>query len=750
MKYKLIYFLSIFFLIIYNFGFSYDKVKKSKFSLLKNKSPATDTSIYFDANNIKMGIRNNGQLIDPFTQLEWPKNSGLYTIFTGGLWIAGKINNETRIAAVLYDTSAYLPGNIINGTPQPPDNPKFRFYKIFSHDSAGTNSDYDNWPVDDGAPVSPDNLPLRKSFQNIWCVYNDSRNQSREFSTLPLSIEVQQYVYGDSIPFIENSVFVEFIIINKGTSEILNAYIGIWLDCDIGFFADDLVGIDTTLNLAYTFNYNDEDMYYGNNPPAVGVIILKAPVVGENSYSFIGFKDLDSLWDDPLTAEEAYNFLKGLNRDGTSIINPITNQPTHIMYSGDPITQTGWIDTSSNDKKILLSFGPINIQPFEIRKFHFALAVGTGNDRLSSISSLKENVQQIKNYYYEKLIRILNLSTYNINFDTLAVGLERSYNLVIKNIGEGNIKIDSITCDNYIFSVNQYSFSVPPDDSILLKIKFSPQSVEQYNGKIILHHNAFKNRDTIFVQGTGVIYQPLYYASTSLIDFDTVFVDSTKIKEFRIYNSGNATLKIYSIASTNNDFSVTPESLEIAPFDSTNISILYSPTLKHSEDGLLIIHHNASLIPDSIVLASKKIILKLISISKGWNLLSLPIKKSKANIADLYPTASTIGYIYENGYILIDSISSGAGFWLKFPCVHIAQFIGKPITAETLSVNTGWNLIGSPSYHIETKNIIQIPENIIISNFYKFWGGYINTEVLEPGFGYWIKIRNPGFLIFKP
>lgn len=751
MRYKLTYILICIIYIIAQPVLGHNKIDKSKIYNLKNKKPAIDTSTYFDANNIKMGMRNTGQLIDPFLQFEWPKNSGLYTIFTGGLWVAGKINNETRIAAVLYDTSAYLPGTIINGVPQSPNNPRFKFYKIFKTDSTGTNSDYDNWPVEDGAPILPDSSPIRKSFQNIWCVYNDSRNQSREFSTLPLSVEVQQYVYGDSIPGqLENTVFAEFKIINKGSSVINDAYIGIWLDCDIGFFADDLVGIDTSLKLAYSFNHNDEDLYYGDAPPALGLVILKMPVENENSYSFIGFKYLDSLWDDPINANEAYNFMKGLKRDGSSIIDPNTNEITRIMYSGDPITQTGWIDTSSNDKKMLLSFGPINMQPYESRNLHFALTVGSGNDRLSSLSNLKENIQQIKDYYNEKLIRTLLFSTYNINFDTLAVGLERSYDLIIKNTGEANVEIDSIICDNDNFTVNHFSFSLNSGDSSIINIKFLPQIAEQHNGKIIFYHNAFKNQDTIIVQGRGIIYQPLCYIPTPAIDFDTVFVDSFKVKDLRIHNSGNAVLKIDSIISTNPDFSIITRSLDVAPFDSANISVKYSPSIKNSETGFAIIYHNAQANIDSVTLSGKKFISKSLPLLNGWNLLSLPIKSSKSYVYNLYPSALSKAYNYNNGYVANDSVISGIGFWLKFPNTTVVEYIGKPISVETLYVEAGWNLIGAPSYNIETAKIIQIPDNIIISDFYKFIDSYIKSYVLEPGYGYWVKIKNPGTLIFNP
>ena len=73
----------------------------------------SDATSTFDVNNIKMTMRNSGQLIDFLGTggpgFEWPKNSLHHLIYTGGLWIAGKVNGSLRIAAVQYDTAGFQP-----------------------------------------------------------------------------------------------------------------------------------------------------------------------------------------------------------------------------------------------------------------------------------------------------------------------------------------------------------------------------------------------------------------------------------------------------------------------------------------------------------------------------------------------------------------------------------------------------------------------------------------------------------------
>ncbi len=62
-------------------------------------------------------------------------------------------------------------------------------------------------------------------------------------------------------------------------------------------------------------------------------------------------------------------------------------------------------------------------------------------------------------------------------------------------------------------------------------------------------------------------------------------------------------------------------------------------------------------------------------------------------------------------------------------------------------MNEGWNLITGISSDINV-NSIQDPEGLIVSGtFFEFSsGGYLNTENLEPGRGYWVKTNSSGVI----
>ena len=85
-----------------------------------------------------------------------------------------------------------------------------------------------------------------------------------------------------------NAIFKRYKLIYKGTSDtpdgstIDNMYIAQWSDPDLGSFGDDLVGVDTLLNLAYVYNSSPVDEAFESfnlPPPAVGYVFLQGPIV---------------------------------------------------------------------------------------------------------------------------------------------------------------------------------------------------------------------------------------------------------------------------------------------------------------------------------------------------------------------------------------------------------------------------------------------------------------------------------------
>jgi hypothetical protein len=188
--------------------------------------------------------------------------------------------------------------------------------------------DWENWPVDLGAPFidrngngvydppppfgenfTQDSLisgnfdepgvagadPSSPADQVIWTVYNDLDRTAALglFGSEPLGLEIQMTLWGyNRSDAMGDLYFKRFKIINKGGVDIGGGqkaayyidsmYVAQWSDPDVGAFGDDLAGTDTVLSLGYAYNGNAIDSEFRKfnlPPPAVGYDFLQGPIV---------------------------------------------------------------------------------------------------------------------------------------------------------------------------------------------------------------------------------------------------------------------------------------------------------------------------------------------------------------------------------------------------------------------------------------------------------------------------------------
>jgi hypothetical protein len=200
------------------------------------------------------------------------------------------------------------------------------------------------------------------------------------------------------------AVYTRHTLINKGTRTLKDVYASLWVDPDLGGAGDDFVGCDTALDIFYCYNADNPDFYYGNFQPACGFKLIEGPIVpsaGDTAtvegLPVPGYKNVRmySFWRfinglDPDSYQESYCFMNGLNAKQGCIPLIYDGLPTRYMYSGDPVTGTGWLDFAPDDRRMFASIGPFDFRPGDTQLVTIKFAVGQGTDRLSSITSMKE------------------------------------------------------------------------------------------------------------------------------------------------------------------------------------------------------------------------------------------------------------------------------------------------------------------------------------------------------------------------
>ncbi len=197
------------------------------------------------------------------------------------------------------------------------------------------------------------------------------------------------------------TIYIKYKLYNKGGNQIDSCYFGFWVDPDLGGAFDDLVGCDTLNDIMFCYNSTNNDQHYGSAPPSVGFKILYGPLVyspGQCGY-FDGawIPDYENLkmssfikyinGTDPEYSTQTYNYIRGLNRNGTTYI--YDGIPTTYFCSGDPVIGTGDLDVSASDRRMMAGIGPFTFSPGDSQFVMIKMAVGDDGDRLSSITELK-------------------------------------------------------------------------------------------------------------------------------------------------------------------------------------------------------------------------------------------------------------------------------------------------------------------------------------------------------------------------
>ncbi|RCK73631.1 MAG: Cell surface protein [Ignavibacteriae bacterium] len=364
-----------------------------------------------DVNQISAYYRNDGEFHSNHSQtgpgFEWPKGSGMYAIFSSGLWIGGQVTSDTnpnvkeiRVATVGHFGSEYRPGTILpNGEPDDFTKPEYRYYKVMPKvDLPNSNPDFMEWPVNQGAPYHDINdngiyepeidkpaiiLPNKIIYPDmmLFAVYNDADPKYHTWlwgRSKPLGVEVRQLNWAFDFGFAD-AHFIKFQIYNKSNNVIDSLYLAFWSDPDLGDAFDDYVGCDTTFdangkrhNLGYCYNGDNYDgpPGYGLAPPAVGVKLFQGQLIYTGSQldtavafgkKWIGYKNgnLSSFnfychpglggctnpdWYDPSLYEQTYNIMKGRTRTDKPWIDPHTGDTVNFIFAGDPVTDVGFLN----------------------------------------------------------------------------------------------------------------------------------------------------------------------------------------------------------------------------------------------------------------------------------------------------------------------------------------------------------------------------------------------------------------------
>ncbi len=425
---------------------------------------------------------------------EIPKGSYTHSLFAGSLWIGGLDEaGQLRVAAQTYRQSGndFWPGPLTGGavggeatTDQETCEQWDQMFKISKAEISAFQADYAdnnvidnpenypnvyNWPARgnaenpgfdfdaEGNPLQafrPDgsilyaapfvdndgdlvynpnqgDYPKIRGDQAIWWIINDKGNTHTETGGQPIGVEIHMLAFAFTTSnAVNNMTFYQQTVINRSSQLLTNAYIGQWVDADLGKFSDDYVGCDTTRGLGFCYNGDPDDdgpTGYGLFPPAVGVDFFQGPLADPNDgvdndkdglldeegetiimSKFVYYNNDFTLIGNPEVAQHYYGYLTGFWKDGSPIVENYRDgagsgngygpsspgQPTNYMFPGDPCAGVGWTESNADnppaDRRFLQSAGPFTLQPGAVNEIITGVVWARGNfqDQFGSVCEL--------------------------------------------------------------------------------------------------------------------------------------------------------------------------------------------------------------------------------------------------------------------------------------------------------------------------------------------------------------------------
>ncbi len=388
-------------------------------------------SLWFDGRNGRYQVDTS----------DVPGESAPTAIYAGGLWMGGRDpGGGLKVAASEYGLNNgrfdYYPG------PLTPDGVEYaddcndwnRVYPItraeidayLDDPGAGVPENMASWPAlgnplftDATGLVLPDfgygyapfwdqntdglydprdgDYPLFCGDQAIFAIFNDAGNVHRESGTPnQLQAEVHLLAYSVTDPsdtVLHRTTFYEYKTYNRSQEDLMDFYIGQWMDVDLGCATNDRFNSIPEENLFYFYNEGGSDpvlcewpeaISYGNLAPATIIQVVRSGVTQFGAASPLstvsyfnrgGATPAPPVTTDPSNAQEYYHRLRGLWRDGTPLYRSGNGYGqsaadiTAFAFDGGPQPSgIPWkscnVTTPVYDERVVYTTGPFpSIQP---------------------------------------------------------------------------------------------------------------------------------------------------------------------------------------------------------------------------------------------------------------------------------------------------------------------------------------------------------------------------------------------------
>lgn len=234
--------------------------------------------------------------------------------------------------------------------------------------------------------------PRIKGDRMVWWMLTDSVEHERTNGEI-VGVDLLISVYVFDCPqngSVDGSIFVDFEVINRSSTNYLNTYMGFFTDFDLGCYIDDYIGTMPDVNTFYVYNQDAFDNIpcdqsvpgFGNDIPIQAVTFLNQSLDRSIYFNNASVGNPLPGTQDPDLPIQFYNYLQGIWKDGVaptvggSGYNPGSTNYVNHVFPDNPADLNGWSMCAENlpfgDRRMINSHGPFTFVSGDT--FHIQLA----------------------------------------------------------------------------------------------------------------------------------------------------------------------------------------------------------------------------------------------------------------------------------------------------------------------------------------------------------------------------------------
>lgn len=185
----------------------------------------------------------------------------------------------------------------------------------------------------------------------------------------------------------------------------------------------------------------------------------------------------------------------------------------------------------------------------------------------------------------------------NRDFGRVKVGDDSMQTITIHNLGTAWLVVSALNFSDSVYATGLGTpVNISPNNSATVPIKFSPKEAQAYPATLkIISNDTAQNPAVVTLNGVGTV-APEIQVSPNPLPLSAC-KDSVVSGEFTISNRGNVELIIASLKSDNPAFVVDTSGFKLAPSQSRNVKVTFSPKAVKADSTNITIVSNDPVTP---------------------------------------------------------------------------------------------------------------------------------------------------------